>query len=354
MATDDQGNEIGKLFVGGLHQSTTNETLKSYFSKFGEVVEASVMMDHRTGRSRGFGYVRYLENDGVLKVMSTKHHLEGKEIDPKPCNVNMKGRSRRQLKIFVGGIAPEHNEETLRDFFKQFGNITELTLMKDQSGHRHRGFAFVAFDDEAVVKQLINDHILTIGNKQVEIKPMEPQANRNNNDMANNKRGMGMGSMQGGQWPQWANPNTAGWPASTGWGAWPQAPGGAATATNLWDQGAAGWTGGWGNNMGQNGSSINQHMARGPEMMTSPWDPQMWNPNHLTTSAMQPNQGSNNGWGPMTNGGWDQGHPSNQWNALGGFSMQANSGNDWRSNMSNGMNPSAASLHGQSFAAFKR
>lgn len=108
-------------------------------------MEASVMMDHRTGRSRGFGYVRYIDNESVQKVMSTKHHLEGKEIDPKPCNVNMKGRvsdttdsnknlmvplqSRRQLKIFVGGIAPEHNEETLRDFFKQFGNVFLFALL---------------------------------------------------------------------------------------------------------------------------------------------------------------------------------------------------------------------------------
>jgi RNA recognition motif-containing protein len=48
-----------KLFVGGLAWATTDETLAAHFAPFGDVVEAKVIQDRETGRSRGFGFVTY-------------------------------------------------------------------------------------------------------------------------------------------------------------------------------------------------------------------------------------------------------------------------------------------------------
>lgn len=51
------------------------------------------MMDNRTGRSRGFGYIKFKENTSVDSVLSQKPHVvDHKEVDPKRCNVNMKGK----------------------------------------------------------------------------------------------------------------------------------------------------------------------------------------------------------------------------------------------------------------------
>ncbi|CAL8071284.1 unnamed protein product [Calicophoron daubneyi] len=173
--TDAEGNEIGKLFVGGLSQATNNGSLRLYFSRFGEVDDAVVMMDNKTGRSRGFGYVKYREPESVALALDAKPHiLDGKEVDAKQCNVNMKGRNRRSLKIFVGGIGLEQDAESIKNYFKQFGRVTDVNLMMDSNKQRHRGFAFVGFEDEAVVKRLISLHYVTMNNKQVEIKAMEP------------------------------------------------------------------------------------------------------------------------------------------------------------------------------------
>jgi len=46
-----------KLFVGSLPYSTNDQSLREAFSKFGEVISASVIMEKATGRSRGFGFV---------------------------------------------------------------------------------------------------------------------------------------------------------------------------------------------------------------------------------------------------------------------------------------------------------
>ncbi|XP_068644499.1 organelle RRM domain-containing protein 2, mitochondrial-like [Aristolochia californica] len=47
------------LFVSGLNKQTTSEKLKEAFSKFGEVISATVAKDRVSGYSRGFGFVRY-------------------------------------------------------------------------------------------------------------------------------------------------------------------------------------------------------------------------------------------------------------------------------------------------------
>ncbi|KAH8866946.1 Heterogeneous nuclear ribonucleoprotein 27C isoform 1 [Schistosoma japonicum] len=175
MSIDPQGNEVGKLFVGGLHQSTTNDSLKLYFSKFGDIEESTVMMDNRTGRSRGFGYVKFKNDESVDWVLRQKTHLiDLKEVDPKRCNVNMKGKNRRSLKVFVGGIAFDHDENIIRNFFSSYGRVTDVNLLAGQTKPRHRGFAFVGFEDEEVVRNLIKLHYLNLNGKQVEIKAMKP------------------------------------------------------------------------------------------------------------------------------------------------------------------------------------
>jgi RNA-binding protein Musashi len=48
-----------KLFVGGLGSTTTAATLRTFFARFGELVDAVVIVNPSTGHSRGFGFVTY-------------------------------------------------------------------------------------------------------------------------------------------------------------------------------------------------------------------------------------------------------------------------------------------------------
>ena len=71
-----------KLFVGGLAWATTDESLKSAFAPFGNIVEAKVICDRQTGRSRGFGFVTYDNEESAYTARQTMHEqtLEGRTI----------------------------------------------------------------------------------------------------------------------------------------------------------------------------------------------------------------------------------------------------------------------------------
>lgn len=46
-----------RLYVGNLNYALTNEELKQLFEEVGTVVDARILLDRETGRSRGFGFV---------------------------------------------------------------------------------------------------------------------------------------------------------------------------------------------------------------------------------------------------------------------------------------------------------
>ncbi|EFJ36988.1 hypothetical protein SELMODRAFT_140819 [Selaginella moellendorffii] len=71
-----------KLFIGGLAWGVDDGTLRTAFANYGEVTEARVIMDRETGRSRGFGFVTF-ENDNEAKAAvqgMDGHELGGRSI----------------------------------------------------------------------------------------------------------------------------------------------------------------------------------------------------------------------------------------------------------------------------------
>jgi RNA recognition motif-containing protein len=65
------------------HSHCTNfhiDSLKNYFTQFGEVSECTVMRDSATGRSRGFGFLTFRDPKCVNTVMVKEHYLDGKIV----------------------------------------------------------------------------------------------------------------------------------------------------------------------------------------------------------------------------------------------------------------------------------
>ncbi|KAK9172797.1 RNA recognition motif domain protein family protein [Cryptosporidium meleagridis] len=194
--------ESGKIFVGGLSQQVTSSILMEYFLQFGVILDAVVMYDNVSGRSRGFGFVTFRDPKTVEIVQNiTPHIIMGKIVDCKrasPRNTNLMIKEyfedvtenestpensnnavtkgiKNVSKIFVGGL-PDLTLEEFKIYFQRFGNIKDAVLITDKNNGRPRGFGFVTFETvDAVnnVTKFYSNHYLK--GKWVECKRALPR-----------------------------------------------------------------------------------------------------------------------------------------------------------------------------------
>uniref|UniRef100_A0A5K3FSZ7 Heterogeneous nuclear ribonucleoprotein A/B n=1 Tax=Mesocestoides corti TaxID=53468 RepID=A0A5K3FSZ7_MESCO len=175
---DDSDDDVRKLFVGGLSWETKDDDLQTYFSQWGNVTRCIIKVDRYTGNSRGFGFVTFENEDSVNKVLSVgEHRLMGKRIDPK------RAKPSREVmkKIFVGGIDPELTEESIKEYFGQFGQVESLDLPFDSQKKKRKHYIFVSFSTEAAARKAIAKERQEIHGRQCDVRVAvtKDQANKN-------------------------------------------------------------------------------------------------------------------------------------------------------------------------------
>ncbi|XP_062225585.1 small RNA-binding protein 11, chloroplastic-like [Phragmites australis] len=67
-----------KLFVGGLSQFATEDNLAEAFSRYGQVIEATVVTDKVTNRPKGFGFVKFASEE---EANNAREEMNGKVLN---------------------------------------------------------------------------------------------------------------------------------------------------------------------------------------------------------------------------------------------------------------------------------
>lgn len=148
------------IFVGRLSWSVDNDRLAQEFAECGEVESATVQMDRDSGKSRGFGYVRFKTADAVEKALA----MNGREIDGRAVNIDRSTPPDRNVArekradafgdqtsppssvLFVGNVSFSTTEDGLWNFFNNYG-VKNVRLPTDRDTGRPKGFGYVEFEN---------------------------------------------------------------------------------------------------------------------------------------------------------------------------------------------------------------
>ena len=102
-----------KVYVGNLVYEVSDKDLAEMFSSYGEITEAIVIKDKYSGRSKGFGFVTFANNESADKAIS---EMNGKDVQGRALTVNeakpMEESERRDR-------APRRSFEERRSFSRE-------------------------------------------------------------------------------------------------------------------------------------------------------------------------------------------------------------------------------------------
>ena len=269
-----------KVFVGGLNYNTTDEGLKSYFEQFGEVIDCIVMKFKDTKRSRGFGFVTYTDSSSVDAIQESRPHtIDGSKVETKRATPRDESGGSNCKKVFCGGLKDSIEDEDLKEYFSQYGQVIAAEHMTAKSTGKKRGFGFVEFTDYDPVDKLMFKSNHTIKDFRVDVKRAVSKSDMGNNPR-DGGRGGGMGDRSGpGHWGGGQGGRGGGYgnQGGGGFGGYGQGYGG---GWGGWGPGGGGWNGwgeqAWGAGAGAGGGGRQtggpmRTMQSGPNNRSAPY-----------------------------------------------------------------------------------
>ena len=106
-----------KLFVGGLNWKIRGKELREEFSKFGEVAFARVKLDQETNKSRGFGFVEFVNPEDAIKAQKG---MDGQEIMGRAVKVDFAKENPERLAEREAAKAAAETESNIDDEIPEF------------------------------------------------------------------------------------------------------------------------------------------------------------------------------------------------------------------------------------------
>uniref|UniRef100_H2ZE38 RRM domain-containing protein n=1 Tax=Ciona savignyi TaxID=51511 RepID=H2ZE38_CIOSA len=113
------------LIVNYLPQTLTDIEFYQLFSNIGNVTSARIIRDKQSGYSFGYGFVDYVNPADAEKAIQ---QLNGHPIQHKTIKVAYSkpaGTDSKNINLYVSGLNPDTNEESLKQRFSSYGSSVQ-------------------------------------------------------------------------------------------------------------------------------------------------------------------------------------------------------------------------------------
>lgn len=139
------------IYVKNIPVEVTDEEFRELFEKYGEVTSASLAREQETGKSRGFGFVNFINHEHAAKAVdelngkdfkgqdlyvgrAQKKHEREEELRKSYEAARIEKASKYQgVNLYVKNLDDEVDDDKLRELFAPFGSITSAKVMRDSA-----------------------------------------------------------------------------------------------------------------------------------------------------------------------------------------------------------------------------
>jgi polyadenylate-binding protein len=177
-------NQFTNIFVKNLDKSVSDEQLREMFVKFGEIQSCVIMKDDK-GNSKGFGFINFTDHEAAAAAVED---MNSKEVETKKIYVGRAQKKAERLvtlkdkfekmklerankfqgvNVYVKNLDEAIDEETLKNEFAKYGEITSCVIMRDEKDVS-KGFGFVCFAEPDEATKAITE----MTNRMLGTKPL--------------------------------------------------------------------------------------------------------------------------------------------------------------------------------------
>jgi len=133
------------LYIGDLDESIQEEFLYDFFSKFGAIHFVRIMRDTTTGKSRGYGFVNFIN---PRDAENAKQYAQYEKLGKKQIRIMFKRPIKEltpEANLYVKQIDPSVTVRELHNHFANHGNVVCAKIATDSEG-RSLGYGYVQFE----------------------------------------------------------------------------------------------------------------------------------------------------------------------------------------------------------------
>ena len=147
-------NPDNTLLIGNLHPDITEKMLALYFKRFGIVLQASICRFEDNGKSKGFGFIEFDENDSIADAIENMNYtpIKGWEVILIPISKDYISFGDNLVR--VDNIPLEKSAHDLKEAFEYCGKINTAVIKRSLDGTSY-GYGYVDFHEAAAASAAI-------------------------------------------------------------------------------------------------------------------------------------------------------------------------------------------------------
>ncbi|GAA0169669.1 hypothetical protein LIER_24103 [Lithospermum erythrorhizon] len=156
---------LTKVFVGGLAWETQREAMRAYFEKFGEILEAVIILDKASGRSKGYGFVTFKEAEAAKKACEDASPM----INGRRANCNLASLGAKRPRATTQGPRPTSPQQG-PNVARQRANASPAPANHvqwyyppppSQFHHHHQPLPFYGYPPAYITPDMTYNHVST-------------------------------------------------------------------------------------------------------------------------------------------------------------------------------------------------
>lgn len=173
--TEEPQSDCTELFLKNLSWNTDDNSLYTYFGKFGTINNVKVLYSKETGKSRGLAFVEFSSRAEAQAALDVgQHNVDGRDLQASFSDQKDQNRAPQQggwenkpqgggyqqsnysgdrHTIFVGNLGFKTSENTIKQFFTGCGNVVDVRIAKDRDTGKCKGYCHVDFDGADAIEK---------------------------------------------------------------------------------------------------------------------------------------------------------------------------------------------------------